>query len=195
MHCFFIIWRKVIIYIPFATKFTDDCNPHTRRSDGSVSALCCRANEDDTLVPCQKNWAHRWHLKTPPSMEFSSHSRTLFEICSPGATWRLNGLIIWHNSCFVIHSLVNSLSGINISKVNPPVTNRTSWKLNNVTKKVSWGHSMSSSAWDEVMTFPISQEKQGADELIVTASLLFIGRLSNRSLQWQPQLILNSDES
>lgn len=30
-------------------------------------------------VPCQKNWAHRWHLEMPPSMEFSSHSRALIE--------------------------------------------------------------------------------------------------------------------
>lgn len=36
--------------------------------------LCSKA---DKIVPCQKNWAHRWYLMKPPSMEFSSHSRAL----------------------------------------------------------------------------------------------------------------------
>lgn len=191
----FIIWRKVTIYTNIQRKITrskDWMNVNHR-----PLVLCSNAEK---LVPCQKNWAHRWHLKTPPSMEFSSHSIALIKIWSLGASWSLNGLIIWHKSCFIINAVFNSVYRLSINEIKPKIkqsiTNKTTWKLLKLKIKVGLGCMMCNMFSSTLrfshsfMTILISQEKLGDEEMITSALLLSLEDWARGRC-----LILNSDQS
>lgn len=90
-------------------------------------------------------------------MEFSSHSRALFEIS--GASWSLKGLIISHNSYFIV---------IVPKKKKPFITNKTTRKLFHHLKFriIAIYHIEQHAEMKSLMTIPISQEKHCDDEIM-----------------------------